>query len=76
MKKLFVLASNGGDGSSYPQYTFNEEWITKMDDAYDNDPDFDHERWADGDGFHYDILTVPEECTLASLGIRYDCASD
>ena len=26
-KKLFVLVADGGDGSFYPKYTFNEEWI-------------------------------------------------
>lgn len=29
---------------------------------------------CDGDGFHYDVLMVPDECTLESLGIRSDCA--
>lgn len=29
-----------------------------------------------GDGFHYDVLTVPDECTLASLGIHFDCVKD
>ena len=36
----------------------------------------DCEHWMDGDGFHYDVLTVPDECTMESLGIRWDCAED
>jgi len=75
-KKLFVLISNNGDGSSSAQYTFNAEWIKKKEAAYHNG-EFDYDSLGcDGDGFHYDELTVPDECTLASLGIRYDCASD
>jgi hypothetical protein len=73
-KKLYVLTSNGGDGSCYPQYTFNEAWIKKME-AADASGDLDYETWADGDGFHYDIMTVPEECTLESLSI-FDCAEN
>lgn len=30
MKKLFILVSDGGDGSYYPQYTMNQEWIDEM----------------------------------------------
>jgi hypothetical protein len=76
MKKLYVLVNDGGDGSYYPQYTFNEEWIKKMDDA-DADGNLEYGNiGVDGDGFHYETLTVPDECTLESLGIRYDCARD
>jgi hypothetical protein len=77
MKTLYVLCSNGGDGSSYPRFTFNKEWIDMMQTMCDSGhPDFDYEGWADGDGFHYEKLTVPDECTLESLGIRYDCAQN
>lgn len=76
-KKLFILVSDGGDGSYNPQYTFNEEWIKKQEEAYNNGeicgPD---DLGCDGDGFHYDTLMVPEGCTLQSLGIHYDCAED
>ena len=73
-KKLFVLISNGGDGSYYPQYTFNEEWILFQEQR--DDFDFEYDLGVDGDGFHYDVLTVPDECTLESLGITRDCAID
>lgn len=77
MKTLYVVVVNGGDGSSYPRYTFNTEWINKMKTAYYNDdPEFDYESYADGDGFHYDELTVPDECTLESLGIHFDAAGN
>jgi hypothetical protein len=72
MKKLFVLVSDGGDGSYNPVFTFNEEWVNAQHDRYDNDG------WDEGflgaDGFHYTILTVPDDTTLESLGIRHDCA--
>jgi hypothetical protein len=74
-KTLYVLVSNGGDGSYYPHYTFNAEFIQKMDDANDAGT-LDYESLGcDGDGFHYDTIQVPDECTLESMGID-DCAYD
>lgn len=72
-KKLFVLIQDCGDGSFYPRYTFDTEWIYKMEM---NSPSYDGEGsiGCDGDGFHYDILMVPDECTLESLGISSDAA--
>ena len=75
-KNLYVVIKNCGDGSSTACYTFNEKWVTDME-IRDGDyrlQEWEMEEWCDGDGFHYDILTVPEECTLESLGIHYDCA--
>ncbi len=73
MKKLFVLISDGGDGSYYPHFTFNEEWIERQHEAHDlGELEYDS-LGCDGDGFHYTVLTVPDECTLQSLGIS-DCA--
>lgn len=66
-KKLYVLTHNGGDGSYYPHYTFSEALIDKMQ-AADEEGELDYS-WSDGDGFHYDFLTVPVECTAESLGI-------
>ena len=73
MKKLFVLISDGGDGSYYPRFTFNEEWIERQHEAYDLDELEYDSLGCDGDGFHYEVLTVPDECTLQSLGVS-DCA--
>jgi hypothetical protein len=70
-KTLYVLVSNGGDGSYYPRYTFNAEWINEQESR--NDLDYEYGIGVDGDGFHYDTLTVPDECTLDSLGVS-DCA--
>ncbi len=71
MKKLFILVEDCGDGSYYTRYTFNEEWIEKCKkDENLCYPDLG----CDGDGFHYSILTVPDECTLQSLGITRDCS--
>lgn len=72
-KTLFVLVSDGGDGSYSTQYTFNEEFIQKMDDAY-NSGQLDYcSMGCDGDGFHYDTIKVPDECTYESMGIS-DCS--
>jgi hypothetical protein len=76
MKKLYVLVQDGGDGSYSPQYTFNEEWINSQNDKYEAGELEYPELGVDGDGFHYDILYVPEECTLESLGIHYDCSKE
>jgi hypothetical protein len=66
MKTLFVLVGNGGDGSYHPQYTFNEKFIDYLENS-------DNDDYMDGDGFHYDTITVPDECTLENMGLS-DCA--
>jgi hypothetical protein len=76
MKKLFVLIRDNGDGSYSPCYTMNEAWIEKMNEKSEND-ELDYDTiGVDGDGFHYDELMVPDECTLESLKIYHDCAAD
>ena len=75
MRKLFLLVSSGGDGSYAIRYTFNEEWINAQEVAYSNDElDCEYDIGVDGDGFHYDTVLVPNECTLESLGIHSDCS--
>ena len=71
-KPLYILISDGGDGSYSLNYTFNAELIAKMQKAYDDDL-MDHENGigVDGDGFHYTKLNVPIECTAESMGIHY-----
>jgi hypothetical protein len=56
MKKLFVLVSDGGDGSYNPVFTFNEEWVNAQHDRYDNDGWDEGFLGADGDGFHYIVI--------------------
>lgn len=73
MKKLFVLISDNGDGSQSAHYTTNEAWVTAMA-ARENSESGDV--GTDGDGFHYDTLTIPDDCTLATLGITSDAAVD
>jgi len=76
MKNLYILVSDGGDGSYYPNYTFNTEWIEEMDrKSEEGELEYD-DIGCDGDGFHYDTLTVPSDSTLESMGIRYDCAGE
>lgn len=68
--KLYVLISDGGDGSYYPHYTLNPELIEKLQEAYDRDlMCYDNGIGCDGDGFHYDTITVPDGSTPESLGI-------
>jgi hypothetical protein len=69
-KNLYVLVSNNGDGSFSTQYTFDDELLGKLEEAHDNGlMDSENGVGCDGDGFHYDTLTVPAECTADSLGI-------
>ena len=76
MKELYILTYDGGDGSYYPKYTFNKKWIDEMEEKHESG-ELDYEDgWADGDGFHYETLNVPNECTIQSLGIRYDCSNE
>jgi hypothetical protein len=72
-KELYILISDGGDGSYYPYYTFNKEWVNEQERRSDEgELDYDS-LGCDGDGFHYDTINVPTECTLQTLGIS-DCA--
>lgn len=74
-KTLYVLVSGGGDGSYYPHYTFNEKFIASMNEK-DERGELDYEALGcDGDGFHYDTIQVPVECTCESMGIS-DVAED
>lgn len=69
MKTLYLVIQNCGDGSNTIQYTFDETLINKMKEMYNKDELSDS--YMDGDGFHYDTLNVPDECTYESLGIHY-----
>lgn len=67
---LYVLISDGGDGSYYPQYTLNPQLINKLQEAHDLDlMTYENGVGCDGDGFHYDTITVPDGSTAESLGI-------
>lgn len=67
MKKLYILVSNNGDGSSSVRATFDEKLIEEMENKYDSE-ELDFERWTDGDGFHYSTWSVPDECSPKSMG--------
>jgi hypothetical protein len=68
-KPLYVLTIDGGDGSTSTRFTFDSKLIAKLCEAEENGtlPYY----MMDGDGFHYRVLTVPMECTYASLGVSY-----
>jgi hypothetical protein len=70
--KLYVLISNGGDGSYYPLYVLNPQHIERLQNAYDNEKlDYEYGPGVDGDGFHYSAINVPDGSTEDSLGIRF-----
>lgn len=74
-KPLFIFVSTGGDGSYYPEYTLNPELVAKLQAAADADRmTYENGIGCDGDGFHYEVLQVPVECTAESLGI--ECLAD
>ena len=76
MKKLYCLVGNGGDGSYSINYTMNEDYIKEQQRRYDCDEsDYEYDLGIDGDGFHYDVLLVPDECTCGSDDARGDGAS-
>lgn len=69
-KPLYVLVSDGGDGSYYPHYTLDPVLIGKLQDASDSGRMcYDNGIGCDGDGFHYDTISVPHDATPESLGI-------
>jgi hypothetical protein len=68
-KTLYLLVSDGGDGSYSISYTLDPETIRLRQEAYDND-EYEHgDPGVDGDGFHYSTIQVPADATYASLGI-------
>ena len=67
-KTLYVVVTNGGDGSSYPNYTFNTKFIEDLKLLCDDGLLGYDEGYGDGDGFHYETLQVPDECTPESMG--------
>lgn len=70
-KKLYIIIKDCGDGSFYPKYTFDDALIEKLRKAYrDGVMDYENGIGVDGDGFHYDTMTVPADATYESLGIR------
>lgn len=68
-KPLFILISDGGDGSYSLRYTLDREQINRQQALYDADQLESGECGVDGDGFHYDIIEVPTDATYESLGI-------
>lgn len=64
MKTLYILTSDGGDGSRGVHFTFDKDFIDLLQKKYDNDElDYDS-LGVDGDGFGYATLTVPDDFTL------------
>lgn len=70
MKKLFIVPYNCGDGSTSIKFTFDQAVISQIERDYDNGIIDCGDGWGDGDGFHYKVLMLPDECTYESLGVR------
>jgi len=66
-KTLFMLISDGGDGSQSIAFSFDAELVGLMED----DVDFAviGENWMSGDGLQVTTIQVPDECTMESMGI-------
>lgn len=75
MKTVYVLVGNGGDGSSYPQFTMDEEFINQLQMLHDTGVLNYEDGYADGDGFHFETFQVPDDLTMQQMGLR-DCAYD
>lgn len=65
--KLYVLVSDGGDGSYYPRYILDQAVIDELNRQDEEGTLPDH--YSDGDGFHYNTINVPDDSTPESLGI-------
>lgn len=70
MKNLYVLITDGGDGSYSPHFTFNSVFVEAVESKYNNGHLEHGDLGVDGDGFSYTTLSVPDECTIESLGVR------
>lgn len=72
-KPLYVFVFDGGDGSYSTGYTMDSGLVAKLHAAEDDgrlDYDSGCGLLIDGDGFHYDVLNVPESVTAESLGAQ------
>lgn len=66
---LYILISDGGDGSYYPQYILDPAILKTYTDA-DNSGELCYPTvGCDGDGFHFSTLIVPDGSTPESLGL-------
>lgn len=75
--KIYILVADCGDGSYSLNYVNDPEVIKKLEelDREDKlDPEFTP--GCDGDGFHYETITVPDFCTEETLGITFSTLPD
>lgn len=57
MKELYILVSDGVDGSYYPKYTFNKEWIDDMEEKHESGEMNYEDGWVN----YYINSTFPDE---------------
>ena len=69
-KNLYVLVSDGGDGSYSTVFTLDTAWIAQqMERDARGELDCD-DIGVDGDGFHFTTIQVPSDATYESLNIH------
>lgn len=73
-KQLYVLVGNNGDGSTTVYGTFNKLLLDRLEQYLEACSDR-RDQFYDGDGFHYQTWTLPDECTNQSVGF-YDLESN
>ena len=68
--KLYLLVSDGGDGSYSIQYILDETVLNKIEALADEGVwNYESGFGCDGDGFHYSTINVPDNSTAEYLGI-------
>lgn len=70
MQTVYVLISDGGDGSATVEYFIDKELVNKLT-GYDN-PDIE----TYGMNESVEVLTFPDDFDLASCGIHVMTAAD
>jgi len=74
MKKLYLVISDNGDGSQSIRMTLDDaviEHLYQMEDDGELD-----DCYQSGDGLQVSSVTIPDECTLETLGISYPLTMD
>lgn len=66
-KTLFILISDGGDGSQGLHYSFDAELVARMED--DHNFDVIGENYMSGDGLQVNKLQVPIDYSMEDLGV-------
>jgi hypothetical protein len=75
-KPLYILVTDGGDGSYSTSFTLDSELIQRLEAAAEKGLMEHPHAGYDGDGFHYDTIQVPDDATYESLDISFVLSDD